>query len=111
MSIYETYEQEISKIRRSGNTLLRYVKRHETLMNQRKQRMIPATFTDCYKLYSMAVRLLRMLALIKTYRYYQLLNIILTKRDTFLFYRTYDIYYQDYLKNFTLKIKQLQIIN
>ena len=48
MSIYESYQKEIRRIRKSGNTLLRHIKRLETLMNQRKQRMIPATFTDCY---------------------------------------------------------------
>lgn len=111
MSIYKIYEQEICKIRKSGNTLLRHIKRHETLMNQRKQRMIPATFTDCYKLYTMAVRLLRELALIETYRYFQLLNIVLTEKIMFWFYQIQENNYQSYLKDFNLKLKQLQIFN
>ena len=109
MSIYEIYEQEISKIRRGGNLLLRNIQRHETLMNQRKQRMIPATFEDCHKLYTMAVRLLRMLALIDTYRYFQLIKIPLTERIMFWFYQIHEDNYQNYLKDFNLKIKKLRI--
>ena len=111
MSIYESYQKEIRRIRKSGNTLLRHIKRHETLMNQRKQRMIPATFTDCYKLYTMATRLLRMLAFIDTYKYFQLINMPLMERNMFWFYQIINNNYQNYVRDFKLKIRQLQIID
>ena len=111
MSIYESYQKEIRRIRKSGNTLLRHIKRHETLMNQRKQRMIPATFTDCYKLYTMATRLLRMLAFIDTYKYFQLINMPLIERNMFWFYQIINNNYQNYVRDFKLKISQLQIID
>ena len=79
-------------------------------MNQRKQRMIPATFTDCFKLYTMATRLIRMLAFIETYRYFQLINMPLMEGNMFWFYEIINNNYQNYLRDFKLKIRQLQII-
>ena len=111
MSIYESYQEEIRKIRRSGNLLLRKINRHETLMNQRKQRMIPATFTDCRKLYTMATTLIRMLAYIKSYEFFQFRNMLLLDENMDFFYQITNYNYQTYLRNFVLRLRELQSID
>ena len=59
----------------------------------------------------MAIRLLRMLAFIETYRYFQLINMPLMEGNMFWFYQIINNNYQNYIRDFKLKISQLQIID
>ena len=111
MSIYESYQEEICKIRKSGNLLLRKIKQHETMMNRRKQLMIPSTFTEIHKFYTMVTMLIRMLAFIKSYQFFQFRNIPLIDEYMDFFYQINNYNYQNYLRNFMLRVRELQSVD
>ena len=111
MSIYESYQEEIRKIRRSGKLLLRKINQHETMMNRRKQLMIPSTFTEIHKFYTMVTTLIRMLAFIKSCQFFQFKNIPLIDEYMDFFYQINNYNYQNYLRNFMLRVRQLQSVD
>lgn len=110
-TIYESYQQEIRHIRRSGNILLQKIKQHESMMNLKKLINLPTTLEDCNKLTEMASRLLQMLSLIKTYQYFQTQNMPLIDEYMPFFYQMYGNNYQIYLNNFRLRLIQLQNVD
>ena len=110
-TIYESYQQEIRHIRRSGNILLQKIKQHESMMNLKKLINLPTTLEDCNKLTEMASRLLQMLSLIKTYQYFQTQNMPLIDEYMPFFYQMYGNNYRSYLNNFRLRLMQLQNVD
>ena len=110
-TIYESYQQEIRQIRRSGNILLQKIKQHENMMNLKKLMNLPTTLEDCNKLSEMATRLLQMLSLIKTYQYFQTENMLLIDQCMPFFYQMYGNNYRSYLNNFKLRLMQLQNVD
>ena len=108
--IYKSYEQEILYLRRHGNKLLQKIKKKEIKMNQRKQQNRQPNEKDINSLNQMIKKLLRMLAFIDSYRYFQIIKEPLTynNNETF-FYQVANDYYEDLLQRFVLRIKQLQL--
>ena len=110
-TIYESYQNEIRKIRRRGNALMKEIKQHENMMNQKKQRKLPTAFEDCYKLHSMVTTVLQMLAFIESYKYFQLQNIPLVDQFMDFFYQMTNYNYQSYIQSFMLKLRQSQSVD
>ena len=110
-TIYESYRKEIRKIRRYGNALLKQIKEHETMMNQKRQVQLATTFDDCYKLHIMTTTLLRILAFIDSYKYFQSENIPLANDFMDLFYQMTNNNYQSYVQSFMLRLRQLQSVH
>ena len=110
-TIYESYRKEIRKIRKNGNALLKQIKQHETMMNQKRQLQLPATFEDCYRLHIMVTTVLRMLAFIDSYKYFQSENIPLVDEFMDLFYQMTNNNYQMYVQSFMLRLRQLQSVD
>lgn len=110
-TIYESYKKEIRKIRNKGNALLKQIKQHETMMNQRKILHLPATFEDCCTLHLMVTKVLQMLAIIDSYKYFQSQNLPLVDELMDLFYQMTDNNYKIYVKSFMLKLRELQSVD
>ena len=110
-TIYESYKKEIRRIRNQGNVLMKQIKKHETMMNQRKILHLPSTFEDCYILQLMVKRILQMIAIIDTYKYFQSQHLPLVDELMDLFYQMTDNNYQIYEQSFMLKLRELQSVD
>ena len=82
-------------------------------MNRRKQQNLQPNQKNLYTLNQMIKKLLKMLAFIDSYRYFQIINEPLTYKNETFFYEIANNYYEDTLQRFVLKVKvrvnQLQI--
>ena len=111
--IYKSYEREILYLQRRGSKLLQKIKQQEMKMNRRKQQNLQPNQKDLYTLNQMIKKLLRMIAFIDTYRYFQIINEPLSYQNQTFFYEVANNYYEDTLQRFVLKVKarvnQLQI--
>ena len=103
--IYRSYEQEILFYKTQGNALLQKIKQQETKMNRAKQQNLQPNQNDLYTLDQMTKMLLRMLALIDSYRYFQAKNEPMTDENIPRFYFIANNYYLNTLKSFVSKLK------
>ena len=103
--IYKDYEREILSLQTQGDALLQQIKQHETKMNRAKQQNLQPNQNDLYTLDQMIKMLLRMLALIHGYRYFQARNEPMTDKNRSWFYDIANNYYLDTLKRFVVKLK------
>ena len=110
--IYRSYEREILYLQRHGNKLLLKIKQKEIKMNRKKQQNLQPTQKDLKTLNEMIKKLLRMLASIDSYRYFQIIKEPLTinNNQTF-FYQVANDYYEYMLQRFVLKINQRVQLN
>ena len=102
--IYQSYQQEILYLQRHGNKLLQKIKQQETKMNRKKQQNFQPNQKDLYTLQQMIKKLLRMLAFIDSYRYFQIINVPLYQNQTWFHEIAYN-YYEDTLQRFMLRLK------
>ena len=103
--IYKGYEREILSLQTQGDALLQKIKQQETKMNRAKQQNLQPNQNDLYTLDQMIKMLLRMLALIDSYRYFQARNEPMTNKNQSWFYDIANNYYLDTLKRFVVKLK------
>ena len=103
--IYKDYEREILSLQTQGDALLQQIKQHETKMNRAKQQNLQPNQNDLYTLDQMIKMLLRMLALIDSYRYFQARNEPMTDKNRLWFYKIANDYYLSTLQRFVLKLK------
>ena len=103
--IYKGYEREILSLQTQGDALLQKIKQQETKMNRAKQQTLQPNQNDLYTLDQMIKMLLRMLALIDSYRYFQARNEPMTDKNRSWFYDIANNYYLNTLKRFVLKLK------
>ena len=103
--IYKDYEREILSLQTQGDALLQKIKQQETKMNRAKQQTLQPNQNDLYTLDQMIKMLLRMLALIDSYRYFQARNEPMTDKNRSWFYDIANNYYLNTLKRFVLKLK------
>ena len=103
--IYKGYEREILSLQTQGDALLQKIKQQETKMNRAKQQTLQPNQNDLYTLDQMIKMLLRMLALIDSYRYFQARNEPMTDKNRSWFYDIANNYYLDTLKRFVVKLK------
>ena len=84
-------------------------------MNKRKQQNEEADPKDINSLNAMVKKLLRMLAKINTYEYYQLTNEPFIRVNDFYFNHIFNNYFEDYIRRFITqlrlkRIRRLQIL-
>ena len=111
MSIWEDYQNEINFFERRADELLVETIIHETKMDKRKQQQLRPTEEDIDQLLKMIVSLLKAIAITETYRYFQLLQIVLTDQNMHLFYAKRDEHFENLLMVLLLKIKNEQRID
>ena len=104
--IYKNYEEEILLFREKGDALLQKINQHETILNKKKQQKLQPNENDLNMLHQMVKALLKMLAVIKSYRYFQSINQPLTDENEVWFYQIFNNYYLDTTKHFNEKLKR-----
>lgn len=112
---YNQYQQQIHLLRAHGDVLLERIKILEIKMNKRKQQNEEADPKDINSLNAMVKKLLRMLAKINTYEYYQLTNEPFIRVNDFYFNHIFNNYFEDYIRRFITqlrlkRIRRLQIL-
>ena len=112
MWIWQLYQNEINFFEREADKLLVEIIIHETKMEKRKQQQqLQPTEEDINQLHKMIISMLKAIAIIETYRYFQMLQILLTDRNMRLFYFKRDEHFENLLIVFLLKIKNEQGID
>ena len=112
---YNQYQQQIHLLRAHGDVLLERIKILEIKMNKRKQQNEEVDTKDINSLNAMVKKLLRMLAKINTYEYYQLTNEPFIHVNDFYFNHIFNNYFEDYIRRFITqlrlkRIRRLQIL-
>ena len=112
---YNQYQQQRHLLRAHGDVLLERIKILEIKMNKRKQQNEEADPKDINSLNAMVKKLLRMLAKINTYEYYQLTNEPFIRVNDFYFNHIFNNYFEDYIRRFITqlrlkRIRRLQIL-
>ena len=105
MWIWELYQNEINYFERKTDKLLVEIIIHETQMEKRKQQKLQPNEEDISQLHKMIISMLKSIAIIETYRYFQMLKILLTDQNMRLFYFKRDQHFENLLMVFLLKIK------
>ena len=106
--IYRSYQKEIYFLQKKGNELLQEINQHETKMNKKKQQKLQPDERDLYQLDKMIKSMLKLMAVIESYRYLQLLKMPLTNENMLLFYSKTNYCYNDLLQRSMLKLNQLR---
>ena len=107
---HKNYEAQINYIRTHGDVLLQRIKMLEIKMNQRKQQNQEASQQDINLLNAMIKKLLRMLARINTYQYFQITNEPFVCVNQTYFNQICNNYFEDLIRRFItqLRIKRIQ---
>ena len=106
---YNQYQQQIHLLRAHGDVLLERIKILEIKMNKRKQQNEEADPKDINSLNAMVKKLLRMLAKINTYEYYQLTNEPFIRVNDFYFNHIFNNYFEDYIRRFITQLRLKRI--
>ena len=109
MWIWQYYQNEINFFERKADQILVETIIHETKMDKRKQQQqLQPTKEDIDQLLNLIVKMLRAIAVVETYRYFQILKILLTNQNTNLFYAKRNQHFENLLMVFILKIKKIK---
>ena len=112
MWIWQHYQNEINFFERKADEILVETIIHETKMDKRKQQQqLQPTKKDIDQLHKMIVSMLKTIAIIETYRYFQMSKILLNDQNTNLFYAKRNQHFENLLMIFLLKIKKEQEID
>ena len=111
MWIWQHYQNEINFFERKADKILVETIIHETKMDKRKQQQLQPTKEDIDQLLKLIVKMLKAIAVVETYRYFQMSKILLTNQNTNLFYDKRNGHFENLLMVFILKIKNDQEIH
>ena len=111
MWIWQIYQNQINFFERKADELLVKTIIHETKMDKRKQQQLQVTEEDIDQLHKMIISTLKAIAIIETYRYFQMLQILLNDQNIYLFYAKREQHFENLLIVFLLKIKTEQEID
>ena len=111
MWIWQHYQNEINFFDRKADEILVDTIIHETKMDKRKQQQLQPTKEDIDQLLKLIVKMLKAIAVVETYRYFQMSKILLTNQNTNLFYDKRNQHFENLLMVFILKIKKDQEID
>ena len=82
MWIWQHYQNEINFFERKADEILVETVMHEITMDKRKQQQLQPTKEDIDQLLKLIVKMLKAIAVVETYRYFQMLKILLTNQNT-----------------------------
>ena len=111
MWIWQLYQNQIDFFERKADELLVETIIHETKMDKRKQQQLQPTEEDIDQLHKMIISTLKAIAIIETYRYFQMSQILLSDQNIQLFYAKREQHFENLLIVFLLKIKTEQGID
>ena len=105
MWIWQYYQIEINFFERKTDELLVETKIHETKMEKRRQQQLHPTQKNINQLHEMITSTLKAIAIVKTYRYFQILQIPPSDQNNQLFYAQRDQHFTNLLTNFLSRVK------
>lgn len=107
---HDKYEVQIHQLRTDGDVLLQRIKMLEIKMNQNKQQNQQPSQQDINSLNAMVKKLLRMLARINTYQYFQITHEPFICVNQPYFNQICNNYFEDLIRRFItqLRIKRIQ---
>ena len=106
MSLWEYYQNEIMFFERKTDELLVETILHEIKMEKRKQRRLQPTKEDIELLKKLIASSLKAIAIVETYRYFQILQIVPTDQNIQLFYAKREQHFEEILIIFLSKVKK-----
>ena len=102
--IYKSYERQILHFQRQGNRLLQIINIHETRMNIRRRQNLQPDQNELNYLFEMTKNMLRIICLVRCYRYFQSINELLTERNHAWFCEILNNLYIDLLRQINAKL-------
>ena len=105
MWIWQRYQDEINFFERKTNELLAETKIHETKMKKRRRQQLHPTKKDINQLLEMITSSLKAIAIVKTYRYFQILQIPPSNQNNQLFYAQCKQHFENLLMDFLSRVK------
>ena len=111
MWIWQHYQNEINFFERKADEILVETIIHETKMDKRKQQQLQLTKEDIDQLHKLITLFLKTIAIIETYRYFQILKIVLSDQNIESFYAKRKQHFENLLMVFLLKVKTEQGID
>ena len=106
MWLWQYYQSEINFFERKTDELLAETKIQETKMEKRRrQQQLHPTKKDIDELAEMITLTLKAIAIVKTYRYFQILQIPPSNQNNQLFYVRREQLFRNLLTDFLSKVK------
>ena len=106
MCLWQYYQNEINFFERKTDKLLAETKIQETkIEKRRRQQQLHPTKKDINQLLEMITLTLKAIAIVKTYRYFQILQIPPSDQNNQLFYARREQHFKNLLANFLSKVK------
>ena len=105
MWIWQYYQSEINFFERKTDELLVETKIYETKMEKKRQQQLHPTQKNINQLHEMITSTLKAIAIVKTYRYFQILQIPPSDQNNQLFYARREQHFKNLLANFLSKVK------
>ena len=106
MSLWQYYEKEIMFFEKKTDELFTETILKEIKMAQRKKKRLRSSKNDKKQLKNLIASSLKAIAIVETYRYFQILQIVPTEENIQFFYRKREQTFQDLLIIFLSKIKR-----
>ena len=110
-SIYQNYQDEIYYLQQHGDILLQRIKHLEIKMNQRRQQKLLPTERHIKTMHNWVIKLLKILAYIKTYQFFQARNILLTDVNTNWFFHIVNNKYLVLFQQFMSRLHEIQSVD
>ena len=105
MWIWQYYQSEINFFERKTDELLVETKIYETKMEKKRQQQLHPTQKNINQLHEMITSTLKAIAIVKTYRYFQILQIPPSNQNNQLFYDRREQYFRNLLMVLLSKLK------
>ena len=106
MSLFQYYENEIMFFEKKTDELLLETILQEIKMEKRKKQRLRSTKEDIEQLKKMIASTLKAIAIVETYKYFQILEIVPTDENIQLFYAKREQHFKEILIIFLSKLKK-----
>ena len=106
MSLWQYYEKEIMFFEKKTDELFTETILKEIKMAKRRKKKLRSSKNDKKQLKNLITSLLKAIAIVETYRYFQILQIVPTEENIQFFYRKREQTFQDLLIIFLSKIER-----
>ena len=103
--LWQYYQSEINFFEKKTDELLAETKIQETKMEKRRRQQLHPTQKDMNQLLEMITLTLKAIAIVKTYRYFQILQIPPSNQNNQLFYARREQHFRNLLMIFLSRVK------
>ena len=111
MTLFQYYENEIMFFEKKTDEFLVEIILQEIQMEKRRKKRLRSTKEDIEHLKNLIARALKAIAIVETYRFFQILEIVPTDENIQMFYAKREQCFEELLIIFLSKIKKQQSNN